>query len=265
MLEEGNKVEVIKTRLVGTVKEIKSNHFSNPILVQFGNGWDYYKESDLRLVEENPIIKLNDEGERKMKELIIPVKFQKGDTIYTTKQVKEEKVCHICEGNKTITYKDKDIRCPECMGQGKITSNKQVTIVLDDPFDIKSMKINVSGLTNKAVIKYRGSCGNQQLNRSEDNLFATKEEAQARCNELNKEKIYVNIDDIVIQELFSQPSIEKITERLNYYKEYGKFEKDIVINKEKILLDGYITYLLCKLLNINTVRTIVEDRVVNVE
>jgi hypothetical protein len=100
------------------------------------------------------------------------------------------------------------------------------------------------------------------MNRAEENLFETKEEAQARCDELNKEKIYVDIDDIVIQESFSQPSIEKISDRLNYYKEHGKFEKDIVINKENVLLDGYITYLLCKLLNINSIRATVEIPVV---
>jgi len=194
-----------------------------------------------------------------MKELIIPVKFEKGDTIYTTKQVKEEKVCHICEGNKIITYKDKEMRCPECNGQGEITLSKITNIVIDEPYVISSTKISMSssGITN---VKYHGYCGSTRLNRSDVNLFATKEEAQSRCDELNKEKISINIADIIIQDSFSQPSIEKISDRLNYYKEHGKFEKDITINKEKILLDGYITYLLCKLLNISSpVRAIVEE------
>jgi len=195
-----------------------------------------------------------------MKELIIPVKFQKGDTIYTTNQVKEEKVCQVCEGNKIIAYNGRDMRCPECMGQGKLISNKQVNVVLDEPFDIKSIKINVSGNTNKAIIKYRGSCGFQQLNRSEENLFSTKEEAQVRCNELNKEKVYVDIISIIIQDSFKEniPSIEKISERLNYYKDNKKFDKEITINKENILLDGYVTYLICMLLGIKNIRVIVE-------
>ena len=193
-----------------------------------------------------------------MRELIIPVKFEKGDTFYTIKQVKEEKVCHVCDGKKTITYNGKDMRCPECMGQGKFVSNKQIQIVCDEPFQITSYKVSLDS-NLKPSIKYKGHCGNSSLNRAEENLFETKEEAQTRCDEMNKEKIYINISDIVIQDSFSQPSIEKITERLNYYKEHGKFEKDIKINKSKILLDGYVTYLLCKLLNINTVRVIVED------
>ena len=141
----------------------------------------------------------------------IPVKFKKEDTIYTIKQTKEEKTCHICEGNKTITYKGKEIRCPECMGQGRIISNKQVNIVLDEPFNIKAIKISVSADTGHAVIKYRGNCGNKQLNRSNDNLFATKEEAQSRCNELTKERKLIKVDDIIIQDSFkdNKPSLEK--------------------------------------------------------
>lgn len=193
-----------------------------------------------------------------MKELIIPVKFEKGDTFYTTKQIKEENVCHVCEGKKTITYNDKVMRCPECMGQGKFVSNKQIQIVCDEPFQITSYKVSLDS-NLKASIKYKGYCGHSSLNRAEENLFHTKEEAQVKCDEMNKEKIYINIKDIIIQDSFLQPSIEKISERLDYYRDNHKFDKDITINKENVLLDGYVTYLICKLLNIETIRVIVEN------
>jgi hypothetical protein len=136
-----------------------------------------------------------------------------------------------------------------------------INVVLDEPFNIKAYKINVSGLTGQATIKYRGNCGNQQLNRSNDNLFATKEEAQARCNELNRERRHITLDSIIIQDSFrnNKPSIEKITERLNYYKNQGKFEKEITVNKDNVLLDGYITYLICKMLDKNYVNVVVDE------
>lgn len=67
--------------------------------------------------------------------------------------------------------------------------------------------------------------------------------------------------DIVVPESFklTQPSIDKIEVKLDYYKKYNKFEKHIVINKENILQDGYVNYLLCKLLNISYVMAVVED------
>jgi len=195
-----------------------------------------------------------------MKILEISVKFQKEDVVYTTKQTKIEKMCPICEGKKTIKYNDKDMKCPECMGIGKFTSNKQISIVCNEPFIISTTKISINSNEDISV-KYKGCCGFSHLNRADSNLFLTKEEAQTRCNELNKEKIYINVKDIIIQDSFkeTQPSLDKIQIKLDYYKVNKKFDKYIVIDKENVLQDGYINYLLCGLLNINVVRAVVEN------
>ena len=195
-----------------------------------------------------------------MKELIIPVKFEKGDTFYTIKQTKLEKTCHICEGKKTITYNGKEMRCPECMGQGKFVSNKQIYVVCEEPFEITSYKISLDS-NLKPSIKYKGYCGRSSLNRAEDNLFATKEEAKTKCDELNRERIFIKVGDIIIQDSFkeNQPSLDKVTERLNYYKEHGKFQKEIIIDKDNVLLDGYITYSICRLLNMTHIKVIVAE------
>lgn len=195
-----------------------------------------------------------------MKTLEIPVKFQKGDTVYAVKQVKLETPCPICEGIGTIKYNEKDLRCPECMGRGKFNSNKSTHIVIDEPFIISTIKVSIH--SNDAIfIKYKGSCGFTSLSRSEDSLFKTKEEAQIKCDELNREKVRLKVDDIVIQDLFKQahPSTNKIQSKLNYYSIKKKFDKPIIVNSQKELTDGYVNYLLCKLLNINTVEVIVEN------
>jgi RecJ-like exonuclease len=195
-----------------------------------------------------------------MRILEIPIKFEKGDTIYTIKQVKLEKICPICEGKGTIKYNDKDMKCPECMGRGKFISNKVTNIVCDEPYVITSFKISVTG-DNNIVVKYKGNCGFSTLNRAEENLFLTKEEAQVRCDELNKEKIWINIEDITIKDEFKEtpPSVDKISSKLDYYRKNKKFDSNIIINKENVLQDGYITYLLYQLLNVNTVRVVVEN------
>lgn len=197
-----------------------------------------------------------------MKILEIPVRFTKEDTIYTTKQVKVEKNCHICDGKGTIEFNNKTMRCPECMGKGKFTSNKQINVVCDEPFVISTTKISING-NGDISVKYRGICGFSSLRRSEDNLFLTKEDAQCRCDKLNKERVWINVSDIVIQPSFiqTQPSIDKVQSKLNHYKETSKFDNDIVINKDNVLQDGYINYLICKLLNINVVRVVVEEEI----
>jgi len=194
-----------------------------------------------------------------MKILQIPVKYQKDDTVYTTKQSKLEKICSICEGTGKIKYNDKDMRCPECMGAGKFTSNKMIHTVCDEPFIIYMTKITVNNNGN-IIIKYKGHCGFSNMNRMEESLFLTKEEAQVRCDELNKETIIISIDNIIIQDSFknTQPSLDKIQKKLEYYKKYNRFDKRIVINKDNVLQDGYITYLICRMLYIKTNKVVVE-------
>jgi len=194
-----------------------------------------------------------------MKILELPVRFQNGDLIYTTKKIKVETVCPICEGKQTITYKNKNMRCLECMGKGKTTSSNFTNIVCDDPYIISNTKINVN--SNGGIsIKYKGKCGSSFYDRAENNLFVTKEEAKLRCKELNKVREYINIKNIIIQDRFKEthPSMDKIQVKFLYYKINNKFDKDIVVNKDHVLKDGYINYLICKLLNIETIKVVVE-------
>jgi len=212
------------------------------------------------IIEEKIEEKLNIKKEiNNMKTLQIPVKFQKGDTIYTIKQTKLEKNCEICEGTGRIKYNDKDMRCPECMGTGRFTENKNILKVCDDPFVITLTKISVDNNGN-ITVRYKGNCGFVRLNRAEESLFLSREEAQLRCNELNKDRILIRVDDIIIQDSFkeSKPLVDKIQNKLEYYKVNNKFEKNIVVDKNNILQDGYINYLICRMLGIEVVKVVVE-------
>jgi len=117
------------------------------------------------------------------------------------------------------------------------------------------------GGNNIRSIKYKGTCGLNVFNRAEGNLFFTKEEAQARCDELNQEKIYIDIDDIDIPQYIkeSKPSIDKVQRKLNYYKTNHKFDKEIIIDENRVLQDGYIIYLLCKIFNIKTIKVVIQN------
>ena len=195
-----------------------------------------------------------------MKTLQIPVKFQNGDSVYTIKQTKLEMNCHICEGTGRIKYNDKDMKCPECMGVGKFKSDKNIYVVCDEKFIISSTKISIDNNGN-ITVKYKGRCGfSNIMNRAEENLFLVKEEAQLKCDDLNRDRIYIKVDDIIIHNSFKEtiPGINKIQGKLMYYKENNKFEKNIVVDRSKVLLDGYINYLICKMLNIETIRVVVE-------
>jgi len=191
----------------------------------------------------------------------IPVKYNKDDILYTTRQMKAEMICHVCEGTSKIKFNDKDMKCPECMGAGKFKSEKFINVVIDDPYKISLTKISINS-NGDIIVKYKGYCGFTTLNRAEDNLFTSKEEAQRRCDELNKEKVYIRTENIIIQNCFKEqiPSSRKIKYKLEYYKVNGKFDKYIAIDKNNILQDGYINYLLCKMLNIDVVKAVIEEK-----
>jgi hypothetical protein len=150
----------------------------------------------------------------------------------------------------SVILKGRPIKLPDCVSNVKIK---------DESFKIKSIKINLSSKYTYAI-RYKMEGGFESYNRAEENLYASKEEAQAACDNLNKERIFININDIVINADFSKtiPNTEKISERLNEYKELGTFKNEIVINKQNVLTDGYTTYLVCRMLNIPIVKTIIE-------
>lgn len=195
-----------------------------------------------------------------MKKLELTLKFGETDTIYTTKLSKVEKTCHVCDGLGRIKFNEKDMKCPECMGVGKFQSKKQIHIVCEEPFVITKTKVDINN-DGKVNIKYKGICGYSRLNRSQENLFSTIEEAQQRCDELNKERTFLRTEDIQIVDEFKNntPSLEKIQSKIEYYKLNKKFDKDIVVDKNNTLKDGYINYLLSQMLNINPVKVTIQD------
>ena len=59
---------------------------------------------------------------------------------------------------------------------------------------------------------------------------------------------WVKLSDIIINEPFAShaPKIGKLNRIREYYKEYGYVDKPLTVNRNNILLDGYIRYLVLK-------------------
>jgi hypothetical protein len=179
--------------------------------------------------------------------LQIPIKFQLGQTVYTIRKIKSENPFLMCNGK----------------GTGKNISNKLINVVCDDEFTIKTINPNID--KDGATVKYKIQSGTLTLKRAEENLFLSKEEAQKKCDELNDPRIDVKVSDIKVSSDFknSKPSIGKILKKLDYYNRYGKFNTDIILDKDNILIDGYINYLICQLLHIETVKVIIKEKLLN--
>mgnify|MGYP003317118259 CR=1 FL=1 len=52
----------------------------------------------------------------------------------------------------------------------------------------------------------------------------------------------------------SLPKSDKIEKRYRCYKQIGAFDREIIVDEDYTLIDGYSTYLVCKMLDIQKVR-----------
>lgn len=190
-----------------------------------------------------------------MNMLDIPVKYKNKDMVYTIEKVKPSIACHVCEEVGRISYKDKDMKCPECSGKGYYLADKAKNIAIEKPVTVTQTKITINS-NDELTVKYRVTDGLRLLNRSQENLFNTLDEAQKRCDELNAEFKIMNIKDIVIQDIFKEhePHSAKVLDKLAYYNENGEFNSQIIVDSNNVLQDGYINYLLYKTLKIDEIK-----------
>lgn len=72
---------------------------------------------------------------------------------------------------------------------------------------------------------------------------------------LNKVKI-MRINDIRIPKEFQKPRIEKMKERIEYFKKNQNFETQIIVDKDNNLKDGYTSYLIAKKYGIDFINVI---------
>lgn len=250
-----NKIDKGEIMSITDFPSSSNINFINYIKYDMTKGRYYLDEKGKKLLEQ-----VNNKSTINQKFLQIPIKFHLGQTVYTIRKVKPENPCHICKSTGKIKYNKQNITCPECKGTGKIVPNKFINIVCDEEYNIKIIRPNVY-VDGTIIIKYKIQSATNTLNRAEQNLFLTKEEAQKKCAELNNKRVLINISDIAIPDDFknSTPIPGKILRKLDYYNRYSKFDKDIVLNKDNVLIDGYINYLICQLLHINTIKVVIKN------
>lgn len=108
---------------------------------------------------------------------------------------------------------------------------------------------------------YRCKYDDRLIDCEQDNVFTTLNSALTRYELLRKPRAVIKISDIIIPEVFSDntPASYKIAKRINEYKETGQFKKEIVLSCNMKLIDGYTTYLCCKMFGIDEIECVVEN------
>ena len=121
--------------------------------------------------------------------------FNVGEVVYICKNKtkREKESCKICDGIGVISIKDKTFDCPECHGN-KTVRVKSVRNFVPERRIITKVIVSITENNEKIQIYRRYDC-KAFTRREECNsitgynnlIFATLEEAEARCKEMNSE------------------------------------------------------------------------------
>ena len=75
---------------------------------------------------------------------------------------------------------------------------------------------------------------------------------------IKSKSVYIHIDDIKVPKRFERklPSMSKIAARLDCYRKTGCFDRDVIIDENNTLVDGYTVYLASRMIGIGPIRCI---------
>jgi len=131
-------------------------------------------------------------------------------------------------------------------------------VVDEDVYNVSAIKPEIE--TEKTTYRYTLSKNEKTIDRAEMNIFKSIKKAKSECAKRNGKEADIEVSKIKITSAFSNniPKSELITKRLEEYKKTEKFNTDIIVSKNGYLVDGYSAYLVAKMLDLNTIKVLIE-------
>lgn len=176
------------------------------------------------------------------------------DTMEKAMQQVAEQIIECIENNTMREYS-----CPECKGNGsvKATGQKKYEVLT---CKVVSMQFTIGGESVPPVIMYSVVDEKGTVRKMMENQFYTnRADAYKQCFILNLERREVPIADIRVPYSFAStiPCNEKLNKRLDEWRKNKKFETEIYVDDCGNLFDGYTSYLVYKMMGIDTVPVVV--------
>ena len=176
------------------------------------------------------------------------------DTMEKAMQQVAEQIIECIENNTMREY-----ACPECKGSGsvKATGQKKYEILT---CKVVSMQFTIGGENVPPVIMYSVVDEKGTVRKLMENQFYTnRADADKQCFILNLERREIPIADIRVPYSFAStiPCNEKLNKRLDEWRKNKKFETEIYVDDCGNLFDGYTSYLVYKMMGIDTVPVVV--------
>lgn len=119
-------------------------------------------------------------------------KFEIGQEVFVVikekRMINTKQTCGMCLGEGKIMYRGYKSICPMCNGLKELNlESKKRNIYTVDPIPHVIVSFRYSVTKEGNFLRYRlGNASYNNKNVTENKIFATLEEAEARCKELNK-------------------------------------------------------------------------------
>ena len=123
----------------------------------------------------------------------VETKFEVGQKVFLIKKdrkvIENKEKCKICNGEGHIIFKGYTMSCPECEGNKEICVDSNIIdnyFIDKKPHAITSIGIKITAKGSNLTYMIDGKPF-ERKKVGENEIFPTQEEAETRCNELNKE------------------------------------------------------------------------------
>ena len=122
-----------------------------------------------------------------MKEINVNSKFGIGEKVYTIWNRSIGFTCPICNGDGAILHKGYKVKCTYCYGSGNVFTHEKMWQVDTEPMEVTGIKISINQEGKESISYTLHNANGRSRKRTDKNCFATIEEAQAYCDDLNVE------------------------------------------------------------------------------
>ena len=122
-----------------------------------------------------------------MQELKINTKFGIGDDVITVWNRSIGFTCPICNGDGAFLHKGYKVKCTYCYGSGDVFTHDKMWQVDTEPMEVTGIKISINQEGKESISYTLHNANGRSRKRTDKNCFATIEEAQAYCDDLNVE------------------------------------------------------------------------------
>lgn len=120
-----------------------------------------------------------------MSSIMINPKFSVGDKVYAIWYRSVGVTCPVCNGEKYLSNVDNKEKCLHCYGRGKLFTQEKLWQLLKEIMTVDSIKITINKDDEISIAYTLNNMKGHKRRRPECYCFASENEAQAYCDELN--------------------------------------------------------------------------------